>query len=534
VRGFRIELEEVEAALEQHPAVRQGIVLDREDTPGERYLAAYLLAVQDPPLTVEALRAYLHTLLPPHMVPTAFVFLDTMPQTPSGKVNRRALPAPPRWRPALSAAFVAPRTPTEEVVASIWSRVLDLEGVGIHDNFFDLGGHSLLAVRVLSRLREAFQTAVSLQALFDAPSVASLASHIDRQRREAAGESAPALAPMPRPRAIPVTLAQEHIWLLAQLLPRTPFFHISHAFRLTGLLRLDALEHSFNALIQRHESLRTAFAPQQGQLVQHIAEALTLTLVIEDLSAKSQSSHQAAVQRLIQQEAERPFVLREAPLMRVRLLQVAEHEYVLLLTWHHLIMDGWSMGVFTRELALSYDAFVQGVPPALPPLRVQYADYTLWYEKWRATAARQRQLAYWRQQLHPPLPCLHLPLDRPRQSVRGFHTARQTFAIPQELAEALRRLSRQESVTLFMALLAAFKILLHIYTGQDDLCVATHVANRGHREVEDLIGYLVNTVFLRTHLGEIPRFANFCNACVPRHSRLMSTRNWLWKSLPRF
>jgi amino acid adenylation domain-containing protein len=504
VRGFRVEPEEIEAALEQHAAVRQAVVLSREDVPGETRLVAYCVAAPELTPTVSTLRSFLQAKLPDYMIPTTFVWLEAMPLTPSRKIDRRALPAPDQARPALAEAYVSPRTPTEEVVVGIWASVLRIEHVGIHDNFFDLGGHSLLAMQVMSRLRDAFQVEVPLRALFDAPTVAGLTLHLEAVRQAKPVVPAPPIVPRPRQDTAPVCVVQEQIWRFEQLLPGLPLFNIPYAMRLTGTLDVAALEQSYNEIIRRHEALRTTFVSVDGRPLQAIAPALHLSMQVVDLSSLPERRKRAEAQRLTRAAAQEPFDLVQGPLLRIQLLRLDAQEHILLTTIHHIISDGWSLSILTHELAVLYTAFSAGGPSPLLPLPIQYADFAHWQQQWRHGAARDTALAYWQEQLHDPLPVLELPTDRPRTAALSFDTARQFLRLPGELVQALTHLSRREGSTLFMTLLTAFKILLHSYTGQADLCVATLLTNRPRREIEGVLGLFINTVLLRTNLGGDP------------------------------
>jgi amino acid adenylation domain-containing protein len=506
LRGFRIELGEIEAALEHHPAIRQAVVLNRQETPGDTRLVAYLVADREVVPTVSALHHFLKQTLPDYMVPSAFVVLDALPLTPSGKIDRRALPTPAPTRPELAEAFVAPRSATEEVVAGIWATVLGVEQVGVHDNFFDLGGHSLMAVQVMSRLRHALQVEVPLRALFDVPTVAGLAQYIETAYQTEQGIPTSPIVPRPRTGEIPVSVIQEQLWNFDRLLPDTGLFNIPCTIRLTGRLDVVALEQSLNEIIRRHEILRTTFTTVDGRPVQTITPAARFSLRVEDLCAWPETEQEAEVQRLAEAEARYPFDLALGPLLRVRLLRVAEQEHVLLVSLHHIISDGWSIGVLAHELAVLYDALSAAKPSSLPPLPIQYADFAHWQRQWRHSEARDTQLAYWREQLRDPLSVLELPTDRPRTTALSFHTARHPLTLPKALSEAVIRLSRREGATLFMTLLAAFKMLLYGYTGQEDQRVATLTANRNRQEIEALIGLFINTVLLRTDLGGNPTF----------------------------
>jgi amino acid adenylation domain-containing protein len=504
VRGIRIELGEIEAVLRQHPGVRETVVIAREDVPGERRLVGYMVSAQKQAPTVRDLRSFLQKMLPNSMVPSTFVWLDALPLTPNGKIDRRALPSPDRARPVLEEPFVPPRTPVEQQVAAIWSTVLGLERVGIHDNFFELGGHSLLATQLLSRIRNTMHVEVSLLSFFETPTVAGLVGSIEPAMRAEQGRQAPAIMSVSREHALPASIAQEQLWIIDQVLPGLPLFNIPYALRLKGLCHVATLQRSCDEIIRRHEALRTTFAVADGRLVQVIAPTLSVPLTAVDLRALPTHEREGEAQRLAEEEVRQPFNLAQGPLLRLGLLHMDEQEYLLLVTMHHIIDDGWSMGVFAHELAVLYDAFSAGTPSPLPELSIQYADFAHWQRQWQRSEAMAAQLAYWQEQLREPLPVLKLPTDRPRGPALSFRTARQTLALSGELSEALKNLSHRDGSTLFMTLVAAFNMLLYGYTGQEDLRVATLIANRHRRETEELIGLLVNTVVLRTDLGGNP------------------------------
>ena len=502
IRGFRIELGEIEAALGQHAAVRNVAVLAREDAPGEKRLVAHVAAQS----TADELRRFLKDMLPDHMVPAVFVLLDTLPLLSNGKIDRRALPAPDRIRPGLDKAFVAPRTPTEELVAEIWAQLLGIEDVGIHDNFFDLGGHSLLATQLVSRVREAFQTEIPLRRLFEVPTVAGLAESIVAVRQVGQNQLAPPIARISRNEDLPLSFAQQRLWFFDQLEPSLPTYNMPAAIRLTGPLNLAALEKSLNEVVKRHESLRTTFETRGGQPSQVIAPTLTIKLPVVDLRKLAASEREAEVRRLVTAEALLPFDLSQGPLVRGTVLRLGEEEHVGLLTMHHIVSDGWSTGILAREVATYYVASCGGGSSPLPALPIQYADFAHWQRQWLQGEVLENQIAYWRKQLTGAPDLIDLPTDHPRPRVQAFRGAHQSLVLPKHLQEAFKALSRQEGVTLFMTFLAAFKVLLHRYTSQDDLVVGTPIANRNRLETEGLIGLFVNTLVLRTDISGNPSF----------------------------
>jgi amino acid adenylation domain-containing protein len=504
LRGFRIELGEIEAVLGRHPAVHETAVIAREDVPGETRLVAYMAPAQQPAATVTELRRFLNKRLPAFMVPSSFVWLEALPLTPSGKIDRRALPSPDRARPVLEERFVAPQTAIEQHVAGIWSALLGLAHIGIHDNFFELGGHSLLATQLLSRIDDAMHVDVSLVRFFEMPTVAGLATSIGTALQKVQGRQPLALVPMPRAHALPASIAQEHMWSIDQALQGLPLFNILYTMRLQGSCNVAILQQSCHEIIRRHEALRTTFAVVDGQLVQVTAPTLSLSLTVADLRPLPTHEREDEAQRLAEEEAQHPFNLEHGPLLRMRLLHMDQQESLLLVTMHHIISDGWSLGVLAHELAVLYDAYSAGEPSPLPELRIHYADFAHWQRQWRDNVLMQAQLAYWQAQLRHPLPALELPTDRPRRAALTFRTARQRLVLPGTLSEALKGPSQRDGSTLFMKLVAAFNILLHGYTGQEDLRVATLIANRNRRETEGLIGLFVNTVILRTDLSGDP------------------------------
>ena len=510
IRGFRIELGEIEAVLSQHRAVREAVVVAQEDNSRTQRLVAYVVPVQKLTPTSDSgawrasaieLRQFLQALLPDYMVPSAFVLLEALPLTPNGKVDRRNLPAP-QVSTELEITYVVARTPIEEILAGIWAEVLGVEPVGIDDNFFELGGHSLLATQVISRLRKAFQIELPLRCLFESPTVAGLAASIETAMR--CEREVPPIKPIPREGNLPLSFAQQRLWYLNQLAPDSLFYNVPAAVQLKGGLDVGALEQSLNAIAQRHESLRTSFTTVNGQPLQFIHPKLDLRLKIVDLTTIE--NPKSKIQNLILEEAQRLFALDAAPLLRVTLLQLSETDNVLLLTMHHIISDGWSMGVLVQEIAALYEAYCAGKPAPLPELPIQYADFAVWQRQWLQGEVLENQLAYWKQQLGNNLPTLELPISRPRPAVQTFKGARQPVALPKTLSEEIKTLSLKSGVTLFMTLLAAFQTLLHWYSTQDDIVVGTDVANRNRAETEGIIGFFINQLVLRTNLEGNPTF----------------------------
>jgi len=401
--------------------------------------------------------------------------------------------------------FLAPRTSLEKDLAGIWATVLQIEQVGIHDNFFALGGDSLLATEVLSHIHNTLLLDVEVSCIFEAPTVAEMAQYLETLI--ASGQArrlSLAISHSARERFAPASIAQERLCELQRALPKVPFLNILYALRLTSSLDVAVLERSINEIVRRHEILRTTFDVEDGRHVQVFAPQLTVPLRFEDLDGLTEAKKETAGHRLIQEEALHSFDLARGPLLRARLLRLAGREHLLLITMHQAICDGWSLGVLVEELTALYDAFSAGQQTPLAPLSTQYADFACWERQWRSNPEIVAQLAYWREQLHDPLPVMKLASARPRPTIDDLHTVRREVALPAKLSEALKRFGQEEGGTLFMALTAAFKTLLHFYVDEEDVRVATIVANRNRPGSEHLIGPLANTVILRTNLGGDP------------------------------
>ncbi|PTL74976.1 non-ribosomal peptide synthetase, partial [Vitiosangium sp. GDMCC 1.1324] len=500
VRGFRIELGEIETVLDKHPGVRQVVVVAREDRPGDKRLVAYLTPSGQQVPSAAELRTHLKQHLPEHMVPSTFVVLEQLPLTPNGKINRKALPAPEAPQDS-GAEYIAPRTPTEEKLALIWAEVLAVPRVGAEDNFFELGGHSLLATRVLSRLRTAFEVELPVRALFEAPTLSALALKIDEARRARKSLQTVTRRPASYEGDIPLAFAQQRLWFLDQLEPGSPVYNIPIALRISGQLETEALRQAFEELVRRHESLRTTFSSRDGQPIQIIAPALTVPLDVVELQDVPASERETTAHALVRREALRPFDLANGPLLRAFLARLAPDDHVLLVTMHHIVSDGWSMGILIREVTSLYAAFASGQRPSLPPLPVQYADFALWQRSWLQGEVLDAQLRYWKQQLADAPAHLELPIDKPRPPVQTSHGDTLRVALTRELSDSIKALSKRLGVTPFMTLLAGFQVLLHRYSGQDDISVGAPIAGRRSTELEGLIGFFVNTLVLRSRLS---------------------------------
>ncbi len=504
VRGFRVELGEVQRALKAHAGVRDAIVVARADEAGDKALIAYVVA--DASVTLSALRNDLKERLPEYMVPAAFVPLDEIPLTPNGKVDHKALPKVDRAKLQPGETFSAPRTAIEEVVAGIWASVLGLEQVGSADNFFELGGHSLLATKAVSQTKQTFKLDVPLRALFESPTVREFATVIEARQRASFELDEMPIGRVSRESDLPLSFAQQRLWFHDQLMPGNAAYNVFAAVKLNGTLSIEAVERSLEEIIRRHESLRTTFSTVSFQPVQIIAADLSLPLRKMDLRTLPVEQRDAEARRLATAEIRAPFDLTRGPLLRVVLMTLDENEHLLVLTMHHIISDGWSMGVLIGEFVTLYQSFVSEASSPLPELPLQYADYAYWQREWLQGDVLEAQLAYWRKQLGS-IAETPLPLDHPRPVQQSFRGAYDNFVLSKELSDKLKALSRGEGVTTFMSALGAFKALLYSYSGSTDIVVGTDVANRNRIETEGLIGFFANQLVLRTDLSGDPSFS---------------------------
>ncbi len=502
VRGFRIELGEIESALLRQGGVKDVVVVAREDEPGERRLVAYVVWGEQGERGWGELREHLRGTLPEYMVPSAFVSLPALPLTPNGKVDRAALPPPENA--GAEAGYVAPRTAVEEILAGIFAEVLGRETVGIHDGFFELGGHSLSATRVISRARETFGVEMPLRWLFETPTVAELGRAVEKARA-GGGPSVPAITRVDHEGTLPLSFAQQRLWFLDQLEGRSAAYNVPAAFRLTGPLDVEALGRAFEEIQRRHETLRARFTVAAGVPGLGVAEA-AVPLARVDLPGRAGEEREAEWRRVSQGLMDEPFDLEREALVRGALLRLAETEHVLLVVVHHIVSDGWSMEIFLREMRDLYAAFRAERPSPLPELAVQYADFAHWQRGWLRGPALESQTAYWKRRLFGMPERVGFPADRPRPARQSFRGGRQTRRLSAGLSRDLRALGRSAGVTLFMTLLAAFKVLLGRHAGVEDVVVGTPIAGRTRTELEGLIGFFVNTLVLRTDLSGRPSF----------------------------
>jgi amino acid adenylation domain-containing protein len=503
IRGFRIEPGEIETLLPLHPSVGEAVVVVREDEPGEHYLAAYVVPLDGVAPDVESLKTHLRVQLPEYMIPLSWVMLKSLPLNANGKIHREALPRPEHGQRMTREEYIAPRNETEETIARIWCDLLGLDRVGIHDNFFDLGGHSLLATQVISRIREIFAADVTLTTIFRKPVIAELGIEVAGLTR---GLSEPDLViPIAdRGGIIPVSFAQHRMLFLDRYDAGSATYVIPGAVHLEGELDTAVLESSLQDLVNRHESLRTVFAEVDGQPAQiiHKDDTLYFEQVNHDVGYSRGVSE--ASRELIRKHSLLPFNLSEGPLLRVTLIRISPTEHILMFMMHHIIADGWSIGIFISELAENYNARLKGETPDLPLLTVQYADFAVWQRQWLAGERMQQQLDYWKGHLGGNLPVLEIPGQATHPRAQTFEGAHCLLEVEEVTTGDLHEFCREHDVTPFMVLLTAFSTVIHRYSGQEDIVIASPVANRNRIELEGIIGLFVNTLPLRTRFDDDP------------------------------
>ncbi|MQB18753.1 amino acid adenylation domain-containing protein [Pseudomonas lactis] len=489
LRGFRVEPEEIEARLLALAGIAQAVVLVRD-----AQLIGYYTA--DAELDEQTVKIALAAELPEYMVPALLMRLDAMPLSPSGKLDRRALPEPV-WQ---TREHVEPHTPLQLQIAAIWREVLGLPRIGLRDDFFALGGHSLLATQIISRTRQACDVELPLRTLFEASELGDFAEQVGLIQAAGQRNQQTAIAKVDRSQPVPLSYSQQRMWFLWQMEPDSPAYNVGGMARLRGVLDVGRFEAALQALIMRHETLRTTFPSVDGVACQKVSAQTTVRMGWQDFSALNEPQRQQRLQQLADVEAHTPFNLETGPLLRACLVKAGEQEHYLVLTLHHIVTEGWAMDIFARELSALYEAFIDERDSPLPALPVQYLDYSVWQRQWMEAGERQRQLDYWTAQLGNEHPLLELPGDRPRPPVQSHRGELYRFDLSDELAARVRAFNAQHGLTLFMTMTATLAVLLYRYSGQTDLRIGAPVANRIRPESEGLIGAFLNTQVLRCQL----------------------------------
>ena len=447
IRGFRLELGEIESVLNEYPAIASGVVLVRNQSDGDQTLLAYVVARESAEISVDSLRSWLGERLPEFMLPAAFVCLPAFPLTPNGKVDRQALAQLEGLELVAKTHYVAPRNQLERQLVEIWQTVLRRDRVGIQDNFFDLGGHSLHAVAMLSRLTRVVSGAVPLRLVFEHPTIERLATQIESRIGPAPTQILTPIEVVDRQTRLPMSFAQQGMWLLQQLLPDSATYHVPVACRLSGKVDRDRVRRALLVLVERHEVLRTALVHQEGTLVQQVAAAAAVPLPWQevDFSAVPSSRRATLLTERLVEEARRPFDLARAPLWRTEWIELAEAEQVLAFTFHHSIVDEWSLRLFFAELQQLCGAEGNLEPARLPELPIQYADYAAWQRQRLSGELLEQQRAYWREQLQDLPPALELATDRPRPNRPSGRGAVHAFQLTGPVVTQLRELRAKKA-----------------------------------------------------------------------------------------
>ncbi|MBA2736797.1 MAG: amino acid adenylation domain-containing protein [Pyrinomonadaceae bacterium] len=506
VRGYRVELGEIEALFISHPDVRECSVIGREDQPGQIRLAAYLVPRRKSLLLVEELRKLAKEKLPDYMQPAAFVVMDSLPLTPNGKIDRQNLPLPDKSAFVSEKTYLAPRNRIEQTIIEIWAEVLGFDQIGINDDFFALGGHSLLASQMISRVRTVFNIEIPMRAVFEAPTVAELAEKTALYMQQTDIAAVDVLTRVERPAVIPLSFSQQSLWFLAQMEPDSSTYNMSDVVRLKGKLEVKALNLALENLVERHEILRTSFNSIGGQPFQIVADEAKVDFTVADLTDSPIEAREETALKIASEIASQSFDLTCRPLLRLKLIKLEETEHLLVIVFHHIISDGWSVGVFLKELSALYQAKLNNSVPSLSELSIQFSDYAIWQQKWLQTEEYNRQLDFWKRQLEGAPALLELSTDFPRPAVQRYQGAKCSAYLSSDLSEKINALSRQEGVTLFMTLLSVWQLLLMRYSGQEQIVVGTPIAGRTKMEIENLIGFFVNTLALRGDLSGDPTF----------------------------
>jgi len=496
IRGYRVELGEVESVLSRCDLIDQAVVVARADAEGNKRLIGYILP--SGAFDSEGIQAYLKASLPDHMHPSLLIALEQFPFMANGKVDKKSLPDPD-MQANERAGYTAPRTLIEERLAVIWSNLLEVDRISVHDDFFALGGHSLLAIRLISAIRKELSVEVSIGDVFDYPTIAQLSAQL---QRHSVTSNTPALTSKIRPAHIPLSFSQERLWFIDQM-EGSVHYHVPTVLRLKGVLDKDALSYAMQTIVDRHEVLRTVIEQEDGQAYQRVNAAgkWELDIIDKALYRKNETALQESIAQLINT----PFDLEQDYMLRVHLIALGEEEHILVVILHHIASDAWSTGIIVKELVELYAAYTENRAPQLPVPEIQYADYAIWQREYLSGAKLEKELGYWKDKLSD-VTALELPTDYPRPAVQPTRGGMYSFRFDKQLSVQLQALSQQQGTTLFMTLLAAFKVLLYRYSGQEDICVGIPVAGRTQQETEGLIGFFINTLALRSDLSNDPSF----------------------------
>ncbi len=494
IRGFRIELGEIEAQLNSLGPVKSSIVVASKDNLGNEKLIGYIIS-DDKKVDAEEIKNLLRNNLPEYMIPYTIVHLNEFPLTPNGKVDRKTLPKPDDL--AVSEFDESPNNANEEIIANIWKDILKLKNIGINQNIFEIGGHSLLATQVISRLNESFNIQFPIKYIFEYPTISSLAKEIEKYKLSDKVNLQP-IVKVSREQKLPLSFSQKRLWFLNELKPNDPSYNITSAFKLIGSLNTDALFNSINQIVNKHEVLRTVFLDDHGQPYQKILDEIKLEIKQKDFSNLSESEAEINTKNIAINEARSTFNLSTGPLLKVSLFKISDTKHILILTIHHIIADGWSIPILIKDIAEFYNQKVKDIDVKSNELPIQFADYAVWQQSYLESEVYKTQLQYWKNQLIGIPPLLELPLDKQRPSIQTSNGNRISFTIEPELVSALNRISQKEGVTLYMTMLSSFQLLLAKYSNQNDIVIGTPIAGRNKKDIENLVGFFVNNLVIRT------------------------------------
>ncbi|MCP5064702.1 MAG: amino acid adenylation domain-containing protein, partial [Ignavibacteriae bacterium] len=505
LRGYRIELNEIESVLHKYEAVKDCAVTAIKEKDGNEYLAGYVI-LEGETKDVEILLDFMRSELPTFMIPKSITFMDTFPLTPNKKIDRKKLPKPDTKN--IIDEFIAPQTPTEEVIANIWMDILDIEVVSRTSNFFELGGHSLLATQLISRLRETFKKEIPFQTVFESKNLKELANRIDNEQLDIIDDNL-RIEKADRNINLPVSYSQQRLWFLDQLKPDDPSYNIPTAIRLQGDVKPEFIEEALNLIINKHEILRTSFKQVAGKPYQDIADELKISIEVTDVIGNSNDNKIDEIKKIIKQKSLIPFNLSELPLLKCELLKIDDNNFVFLVVMHHIISDGWSLSLIIKEFVEIYTAVQKGTKPKIKELEIQYADFALWQQNHFETDEFKNQLKYWREELAEAPPMLELPYDKPKPNVQTNNSGQVEIAIKAETVSKLNVLSRSENATLFITLLSSFQLLLSKYSNSSDVVVGTPIAGRNNSQIENLVGFFVNNLAIRAKIDRKETFRDF-------------------------
>jgi amino acid adenylation domain-containing protein len=522
IRGHRIELGEIESALMRHPAVKESVIVsfdeftrDSENRKSKiqnpKSLVAYVVPREQSVLSANELRSYLEENLPEYMIPSSFTVLEALPLMPNGKVDRNNLPPLDGIRTLLTQDFILPRTEIEELIAQTWREVLKIENIGIFDNFFEMGGHSLLATQIAARLQEAFNKEVPLRVLFDAPTIAELAQELERIICDGHAPELPPIVRVARDKPLPLSLNQEHLWRIDQMMPGTQFFNVPFVYQLSGALNFKALESAAKEIVRRHEALRTVFGEVEGKPIQIVKDGSDFQLQITELRGRSPDDASQAAAEHILEERSAPFDLATGPLVRMRLLRLTEKDSLFLVTVHHIISDYWSMRVFSRELVRLYKVFADGSRSPLREPQIQFGDYAHWERRLLEDNQFHDQRIYWKDQINAIRGQCEIDTATKRGSEFLFEYTGHSIDIGLSLLTQIKHLAIQQSCTPFIVVVSAAFVLLYFTLGEPHVRIGTLVANRRKRETENVIGHFVNTLVLHTYVSLDDTFTQVVN-----------------------